>query len=368
MKIIAYYLPQFHPVPENNAWWGAGFTEWTNVGRAKKYYRGHDQPKVPKDLGYYDLRVSDVRKQQAELAKRAGVDAFCYWHYWFGNGKRLLEMPFNEVLKTNEPDLPFCLGWANESWKAKVWDSASTKRDRLLIEQQYPGEKDHVDHFYSLLNAFKDIRYLRVFKKPVFVIYKPFLIPEVESFIAKWNDLARLENLSDGFHFIGHTEKSGDISSILRMGFNAVNIVRNGEQAHNKELIRKIIFPALMYKIFGMPLKIEYSLIMKYFVQDDERNSNIYPSIIPNWDHTPRSGRRGTVYHNSTPELFAKHVGDVFEVVRKKKADDQVIFLKSWNEWGEGNYMEPDIKFGMQYIDVLGALRRKNDYSTVFDA
>jgi hypothetical protein len=361
VKIIAYYLPQFHPVDENNTWWGSGFTEWTNVGKAKKYFRDHYQPKVPKDLGYYDLRISEVRNQQAELAKRAGVDAFCYWHYWFGNGRRLLEMPFNEVLKSGEPDFPFCLGWANESWKAKVWDSGSSKRDRILIEQQYPGEQDQYDHFYVLLDAFRDVRYFRVKGKPVFVIYKPFLMPDVEKFIATWNDLARKENISDGFHFIGHTDKSCDISPILKMGFNAVNIVRNGEQATNKELLRKIIFPALIYKIFRRPLKIEYSLISKYFIQDQERNSNIYPSIIPNWDHTPRSGRKGTVYHNSTPELFAKHVSSVLEVVKKKEESDQIIFLKSWNEWGEGNYMEPDLRFGMQYIDVLGKLLRQNN-------
>ena len=361
MKIIAYYLPQFHPIDENDNWWGSGFTEWTNVGKAIKYYRDHYQPKVPKDLGYYDLRIPKVRIQQAELAKRAGVDAFCYWHYWFGNGRRLLEMPFNEVLKSGEPDFPFCLGWANESWKAKVWDSGSTKRDRILIEQQYPGEQDQIDHFYVLLDAFRDARYLRVNGKPIFVIYKPFLMPDVVKFIAKWNELAYIENISDGFHFIGHTEKSSDISPILKMGFNAVNIVRNGEQANNTELMRKIIYPALMYKLFRKPLKIEYSLISKYFIQDQERNSNIYPSIIPNWDHTPRSGRRGSVYHNSTPALFAKHVKSVMEVVKKKEECDQIIFLKSWNEWGEGNYMEPDLRFGMQYIDVLGELRRQND-------
>lgn len=361
MKIIAYYLPQYHPITENNDWWMTGFTEWMNVGKAKKYYKDHYQPKVPKDLGYYDLRIPDVRKQQAELAKEAGVDAFCYWHYWFGKGKRLLEMPFNEVLKSGEPDFPFCLGWANESWKAKVWDYSSTKRDRTLIEQLYPGEQDHVDHFYVLLDAFKDRRYLRRCGKPIFVIYKPFLLPGVEEFISLWNKLAYKEGLADGFHFVGHTEKSDDVPTILKMGFSAVNIVRNGEYAYNSDLIKRILFPTLMYKFFKQPLKIDYSLMIKYFIQDQERESNIYPSIIPNWDHTPRSGRKGSIFHNSTPELFAKHVQSVLDVVNKKDIDDQIVFLKSWNEWGEGNYMEPDLRFGKQYIEVLGELRRKND-------
>ena len=361
MKIIAYYLPQYHPITENNEWWGTGFTEWTNVGKAKKYYRGHYQPKVPKDLGYYDLRIPEVRKQQAKLAIEAGVDAFCYWHYWFGNGRRLLEMPFNEVLKSGEPDFPFCLGWANESWKAKVWDYNSTKKDKTLIEQVYGGEEDHKQHFYSLLEAFKDKRYLRKNNKPIFVIYKPFLVPDIENFISIWNVLAIKEGISDGFHFVGHTEKSKELHSILKMGFNAVNIVRNGEYAYNKDLIRKILIPTILYKFFKQPLKINYSLMIKYFTQDQEKEANIYPSIIPNWDHTPRSGIKGSVFHDSTPELFAKHIQEVFKVVEIKEVDDQIVFLKSWNEWGEGNYMEPDLKFGKKYIEVLGALRKKYD-------
>lgn len=356
MKIIAYYLPQYHPFKENNQWWGTGFTEWTNVGKAKKYFKNHYQPKVPKDLGYYDLRIPEVRAKQAELAKEAGVDGFCYWHYWFGNGRRLLEMPFNEVLKSGEPDFPFCLGWANESWKAKVWDFNSTKRDRTLIEQLYPGDQDYKDHFYEILDAFKDNRYMRKNNKPIFVIYKPFLIPDVKNLIEIWNELAKIEGV-EGIHFIGHTEKSSNIESILNMGFNAVNVVRNGEYAHNRKLLKKILIPTILYKLFKRPLKISYALMIKYFVQNEEKASNVYPSIIPNWDHTPRSGHKGSVFHNSTPELFADHVKDVFNIVKDKEEEDKIIFLKSWNEWGEGNYMEPDLKFGKKYIEVLGKLR-----------
>jgi hypothetical protein len=359
MKIIAYYLPQFHPVKENNEWWGNGFTEWTNVGKAKKYFRGHYQPKVPKDLGYYDLRISEVRKQQADLAVESGVDAFCYWHYWFGNGKRLLEMPFNEVLKSGEPKLPFCLGWANESWKAKVWDSTSIKKDVTLIEQLYPGEEDYTQHFYALLDAFKDKRYLRKNNKPIFVIYKPFLFSDIKNFIKLWNELAIKEGISEGIHFIGHTEKTSEIDNLLSLGFEAVNIVRNGEYAHNRKLIKKIILPTIMYKFFKQPLKIKYSLMIKFFVQDSEKRQNVYPSIIPNWDHTPRSGNKGSLFLDSTPELFAKHVEEVFDVVKEKDDNNQLIFLKSWNEWGEGNYMEPDLKFGKKYIEILGSLKTK---------
>lgn len=358
MKIIAYYLPQYHPIKENNDWWGSGFTEWTNVGKAKKYFSDHYQPKVPKDLGYYDLRLPNVRNQQADLAREAGIDGFCYWHYWFGNGRRLLEMPFNEVLKTGEPDFPFCLGWANESWKAKVWDFNSTKRDRTLIEQLYPGKDDIVNHFYAVLEAFRDDRYLKKNGKPIFVIYKPFLVPDCYNFINIWRELAFKEGL-EGIHFVGHTEKSADINSILKLGFDSINIVRNGEYAYNKNLLRQILIPSFIYKFLRRPLKINYSLMIKYFVQKEELANNVYPSIIPNWDHTPRSGRKGSIFHNSTPELFAKHVKDVFNVIRNKDEDDQIIFLKSWNEWGEGNYMEPDLKYGKKYIEVLGSLKKK---------
>ena len=357
MKIIAYYLPQYHPFKENNEWWGNGFTEWTNVGKAKKYFKDHYQPKVPKDLGYYDLRIPEVRKQQADLAREAGINGFCYWHYWFGNGKRLLEMPFNDVLKSEEPDFPFCLGWANESWKAKVWDFNSTIRDRTLMEQLYPGNEDYKDHFYAILAAFKDKRYIRINNKPIFVVYKPFLLPDANNFIKIWNILAIKEGL-EGIHFIGHIEKSSSIESVLKMGFDSINIVRLGEYAFNKKLLRRILIPTILYKLFKKPLKINYSLMIDYFVQNEERANNVYPTIIPNWDHTPRSGHKGSIFHNSTPELFAKHVKDVFSAVENKSPSDQIVFLKSWNEWGEGNYMEPDLKFGKKYIEVLGELKR----------
>ena len=178
VEIIAFYLPQFHPMPDNDEWWGKGFTEWTNVGKAKALFKGHNQPRVPADLGYYDLRLPIVREQQVELAKEAGVTAFCYWHYWFGNGKRLMADIFNEVLKTGKPDFPFCLGWANHSWYAKNWNSDGTSTNKLLIEQIYPGIDDEKMHFAFLLKAFKDPRYVKIDNKPFLLIFDPISIPE----------------------------------------------------------------------------------------------------------------------------------------------------------------------------------------------
>jgi hypothetical protein len=359
MKVIAYYLPQYYPFKENNEWWGEGFTEWTNVGRAKQLFRGHDQPKVPKDLGYYDLRIPEVREMQVKLAIEAGVTGFCYWHYWFGNGKQLLNMPFKEVLNSGKPDFPFSLGWANESWKAKVWNINDTSQDKLLIEQLYPGIDDIEAHFYSILPALKDKRYIRIDDKPIFVIYKPLLLPNAKEFIEIWDKLANENNLSDGFFFIGHTVNIKEKSKILNLGFNAVNIVRTGEYRFNNDVIKKIPYKLFKFKFFGRPLKLNYSFISKYFVQDYDKEEDLIPTIIPNWDHTPRSGKRGVVFHNSTPKLFKKHIVKVLEVIKNKKR--KVAFLKSWNEWGEGNYMEPDLKNGKKYIKVLSEALKKNN-------
>ena len=183
-RLISFYLPQFYPTPENDEWWGKGFTEWTNVGRAKPLFKGHYQPRVPADLGYYDLRIPEVREQQAALAKEAGIEGFCYWHYWFA-GRRLLDTVFKEVVESGKPDYPFCLCWANHSWYAKTWDPKVP--DKLLIEQTYPGEQDYIDHFYAMLPAFKDERYMRVNGKPIFGLFSPLDIPEPEVFFNLWN-------------------------------------------------------------------------------------------------------------------------------------------------------------------------------------
>ena len=174
MKVIAFYLPQYHPTPHNNEWWGEGFTEWTNVAKAPKLFWGHYQPKVPADLGFYDLRIPEVREKQAELAKYAGVDGFCYYHYWFGNGRVELETPFNEVLKTGKPDFPFCLCWANETWSRKFWNKdGNVAQSTTLAEQTYPGMDDIISHFMNVLPAFKDPRYIKQDGMPVFMIYRP---------------------------------------------------------------------------------------------------------------------------------------------------------------------------------------------------
>ena len=171
-RVIAYYLPQFHPIPENDAAWGPGFTEWTNVAKAKPLFRGHQQPRIPADLGFYDLRLPEVREQQAQMAREAGIEGFCYWHYWFGHGKMLLQRPFEEVLQSGKPDFPFCLAWANHDWTTSTWQSQGGSK--MIAKQEYPGEKDYIAHFNYCLAAFRDHRYITVDGKPLFAIYDPY--------------------------------------------------------------------------------------------------------------------------------------------------------------------------------------------------
>ena len=354
-KIIAFYLPQFHPTPDNDKWWGKGFTEWTNVGKAKPLFKGHYQPKVPADLGYYDLRLPEVREAQAELAKEAGIYGFCYYHYWFGNGKEELELPFNEVLRLGKPDFPFMLCWANESWHKKFWnkDGVGSSKE-ILIEQTYPGEQDHIDHFYRLLPAFKDPRYIQINGKPAFMIYKPLEFPNIKEFIALWNNMAIKEGFN-GIYFIGHVQNFKDIEKIKNFkefGLNAVNtaLVWNPRDILSDQ--KMFLWKNRFYKrILARPLSFKYKKMMPYFISPYNKLQNFFPTIIPNWDHSPRSGINGYIINDSTPEDFITHIKQVLEIV--KEFDEPIIFLKAWNEWGEGNYMEPDLKYGKGYILAL---------------
>lgn len=347
VRVLALYLPQYHPIPENDEWWGKGFTEWTNVGKAKPLFYRHYQPKVPADLGYYDLRLAEARDAQAEMARKYGVEGFCYWHYWFGGGKRLLERPFLEVLATGKPDFPFCLAWANESWRGF---HHGLKNRQVLIEQRYPSKQDYIDHFNALLPAFKDPRYICVDDKPLFMVFQPHQLPNAPHFIKLWQELAK-ENGLKGIHFVGQTYSASQVDSIIGMGFDAVNIVRLFDYK-KKRVFGIYLLRKLRTLLLGSPRIIPYREAMKTFVGEEEERDNVYPTIIPNWDHTPRTGRKGLVFHNSTPELFSQHLKSISDVV-KKKTSEKIVFIKSWNEWAEGNYMEPDLRYGTAYLERL---------------
>lgn len=353
VRVIAFYLPQYHPTSDNDKWWGKGFTEWTNVGKAKPLFKGHYQPKVPADLGYYDLRLPEVREAQAQLALEAGIEGFCYYHYWFGNGKQELELPFNEVLRLGKPNIPFCLCWANESWHSKFWNMDGSIHKKCLIEQKYDTKEGHINHFNTLLPAFKDKRYIYVDGKPLFMIYKPFEFEGVSEFIALWNLMAK-ENGLMGIHFVAHLFQDinqATVDKLHRMGFDSVNTMRLHIGFGAERTLINRIWGRIKMATNSIPRAREYRDVYPYFLSDIDKNEDVYPTIIPNWDHTPRSGSAGTILLNSTPELFKKHIREVMNVMSHK--ENKIVFLKSWNEWGEGNYMEPDLKYGHGYIDAL---------------
>lgn len=348
-RIIAMYLPQFHPTDENNDWWGPGFTEWTNVAKARPLFKSHYQPHIPADLGFYDLRLPEARQAQADMAARYGIEGFCYWHYWFGNGKLLLEKPFSDVLKSGEPNYPFCLSWANHSWKKKLW-SADGIGDRLLIEQLYPGEEDIINHFQYVLTAFNDSRYIKINNKPMFGVFAPLEHPHMKLFIDIWNQLA-VENGLDGIYFVGH----GNIRNreeILSLGFDAFNDVTMFDILYNENPIRRF-YMKVRARLLGWPITYRYKDAMKYWCHKESKYTNTIPSIFPNWDHSPRSGKKGIILTDANPKLFRQHVMEVLDLIKDKPVEERIAFIKSWNEWGEGNHMEPDLEYGRGHLEAL---------------
>lgn len=373
-RVIAFYLPQFHPIPENDKWWGKGFTEWTNVAKAKPLFRGHYQPRIPADLGFYDLRLPEVREQQAELAREAGIEGFCYWHYWFGNGKMLLEKPFQEVLHSGKPDFPFCLGWANHSWKTGTWTRDGS--NQMIAEQKYLGENDYTMHFNYVLPAFQDPRYITVDGKPLFVIFDPYSLPI--DFILTWRKLA-IENGLPGIHFVGYTFNSlgrplynAQGEQITRGYFNTDEVQKYYNYL-TQELHFDAVIPIGTYRAeiltknrywFALQRKLstawninikalyQYDKVMRHYYAPEDCAENVYPSLLPQWDRSPRSGMNG-IYINSTPEKFEKTLKEALKLIENKQTEHKILFLKSWNEWAEGNYVEPDLKYGHGYLDVL---------------
>lgn len=349
-RALAFYLPQFYPTPENDMWWRKGFTDWTNVGRRTPLYRGHVQPKVPADLGYYDLRVPEVREQQAELARQAGIEGFCYWHYWFA-GRRLLDRVFNEVVLSGKPNFPFCLCWANHSWYAKNW--GGRQANRMLIEQTYPGEKDFVQQFYSMLPAFKDKRYIKVNNKPVYGIFSPTDFKKVAKlFFSTWNKLAK-DNGFDGFYFFAFVTDEAQIREVKEEGYSSIVYDPIFEARENeKQNILKRIHSKFNIKIAKRPYPVPYDKYAKYCIQAFTNHQDTLPCIYPNFDHSPRSGYMALILDKSTPEKWERLITEINMKFCNRDKEENFLFIKAWNEWGEGNYLEPDLTFGTGYINA----------------
>lgn len=373
-RVIALYLPQFHPIPENDLWWGKGFTEWTNVGKAKPLFKGHLQPRVPADLGYYDLRMPEVREAQAQMAKEAGIEGFCYWHYWFSHDKQLLERPFNEVLASGKPDFPFCLGWANHDWHNKSWkDEWRRIPEQTLMHMVYTNE-EYIKHFYDVLPAFKDKRYITVDNKPLFLVYSPLAFPDTKAFISLWQKLAK-ENGLDGIHFVGLGFSVSDeeitVKSILenkmpdRAAENYKKLLDVGYDAINSRGFKRAdyyafswgnkVWRAVARRLFKFtPIqKIKQKEINKYLYVKEDTWEQVYPTLLPNWDRTARAGRLTRLYYESTPQIFEEQIKKALTLVENRPFEHRILFLQSWNEWAEGNYVEPDLDYGHGYLEAL---------------
>ncbi len=346
-RLVAFFLPQFHPIPENDEWWGKGFTDWRNVVTAKPLFPGHYQPRIPADLGFYDLRLAEVRKSQAKLAKEFGIEAFCFWHYWF-NGKLLLERPLVEILKSGEPDFPFCLAWANENWTRR-WDGFDQD---ILQEQTYGGIKDHIAHFEWLVRFFKDPRYFKIDGKPVFLIYRPAQIPDLKEMISLWKKLAKESNLP-GLFLIAIKCSADAITDWKQKGFDG-------------ELIFQPLFAEILYRIRSarkmpidkMNLIFDYDEIVEVMAdlngQFVSRSETSFATVTPSWDNTPR--RKNTkpfILTNSSPETFERWLKHEIERIQSRKPEYRIVFINAWNEWAEENYLEPDLKFGLAYLEAV---------------
>jgi lipopolysaccharide biosynthesis protein len=347
-RLIAYYLPQFHPVPENDAWWGRGFTEWRNTAKARPLFPCHYQPHHPADLGFYDLRVPETRQAQADLARQYGIEGFCYYHYWFGDGRELLERPLQEVVDSGSPDFPFCICWANESWTG-VWHGLDKQ---TLIEQRYPGPEDDQAHFDRLLKAFKDPRYMRVDGRPIFVVYAPQYLPDATAFVERWQTMARRAGLS-GLYLVGVRRK--DQAAPEAHGFDGSIYHHFGKRRpppswrNPLEAIRGLILDLLR-----IPSLVSYERAISHSLPSHAEET-IFPNVVHAWDNTPRSGSRGLVLTGSSPDMFRRMLRRAFEFTRvtRRTPDSRLIFLKSWNEWAEGNHLEPDLKYGHAYLQVI---------------
>jgi hypothetical protein len=367
MRAIAYYLPQYHPVPENDKWWGRGFTEWTNVTKAKPLFAGHYQPRLPADLGFYDLRLPEVREQQADMARNAGLAGFCYYHYWFGNGKRLLERPFNEVVQQKKPDFPFMLCWANQTWQG-VWFGNDSPE--ILVEQVYPGKADYVEHFNALRSAFEDPRYITVGSKPVFHVYMPRRIPDLNLFVDTFRECAVKAGLKGIYLLATHCPNDWDPR---KHGFDG--IVSNNFHNARKDAETSFIKDkkSILGKIEGRikywmrekdiadrtkPFILDYSEFIKLISRWPDVDFDYFPQVVPDWDNSARAGKKSFIITGSTPELWLSHIQLASDYVKRYDEDRQLVFIKSWNEWAEGNYLEPDQRWGAKYLEELARLTK----------
>ncbi len=354
-RAIAFYLPQFHPIPENDLWWGNGFTEWTNVSRARPWFRGHEQPHIPGELGFYDLRVPEIRAQQVSLARKYGLYGFCYYYYWF-NGRRLLQRPLEEVLRTGQPDFPFCICWANENWTRR-WDGLEQD---ILLEQAHTEASD-LAFIHDVIPIFKDPRYIRVDGAPLLVVYRANILPNVHRTVEIWRTACR-EAGFPAVHLCA--AQTFGITDPLGMGFDAaVEFPPHGMSAGEigKLKGRDPDFDGKVY---------DYRDVVKYAISRPPVPYRRYRAVMTNWDNTPRRGARGHVYAHSSPQEYEMWLrAIVADADVTLPPGQRFVFINAWNEWAEGAHLEPDQRHGYAYLEATArALRQRSDWRGILRA
>ena len=371
MKVIAFYLPQFHSIPENDEWWGKGFTEWTNVKAAKPLFDGHNQPVEPLDGNYYNLLDNSTIKWQIELAKKYGVYGFCFYHYWF-DGHMLLQKPMENMLKDPDLNIPYCISWANENW-TNAWKANGNVK--TLIQQTYGKKDEWKRHFEYLLPFFKDPNYILENNKPFFIIYRPEIIPCLNEMLDYWNELAKLNGF-DGmvfayqqlsYHLLEGRDESrfkynieyqpgyarydlqmNQVSKTGKLAFEFRNTVRKIVSR-----VDKIIGSNISAKLTRTTLQTEsYDSLCHEIVNRKPDSEKAIPGMFVGWDNTPRRGKTGRVCLGATPEKFAKYLKLQIENAEKNYKKD-MLFIFAWNEWAEGGYLEPDTKNRYAYLEGL---------------
>jgi lipopolysaccharide biosynthesis protein len=349
-RLIAFYLPQYHPTPENDEWWGKGFTEWRNVVKGKPLFKGHYQPHFPGELGFYDLRIPEVRESQAELAREYGIYGFCYYHYWF-NGRRILERPFNEVLSSGKPDFPFCICWANENW-TRVWDGGS---NQILLAQNYSHEDD-LNHINSLIPALRDSRYIRINGKPLLLVYRSEHMPDPSRTAEIWREAAYSEGI--GEIYLSRVESFGSGVDPRTIGFDASTEFAPDWKNRGSFMFRH------RHHIWGAKL----GLMSKVFLENDvfvyqDMIDNMmkkplteyvrFRCVTPGFDNSVRRSTRAAISYGSTPERFGAWLNAVkMQTEQTRVGEERIAFINAWNEWAEGNHLEPDLKWGRGYLEA----------------
>jgi GT2 family glycosyltransferase len=351
IRSIAFYLPQYHPTPENDEWWGKGFTEWTNVTKAQPNFAGHYQPHIPSELGFYDLRIPEVREQQASLAGEYGVSGFCYYYYWF-NGKRLLSRPLDEILATGQPDFPFCLCWANENW-TRTWDGQDS---HVLIAQNHSLEDD-IAFIQSLFPALRDSRYIRIDGKPLILVYKVALLPDAARTVLAWRDQCRVAGIGEIYLACVHNSANPALNADPGMiGFDAaIEFPPSGRGVINSP-------PRQLLNVKFRGLCYDYIATMKKFMHAKCPPYMFFRGVMPSWDNTARRQDSGHIFLGSSPQAYAQWLETAAEwTARMHVGDERLLFINAWNEWAEGNHLEPDRKNGRAYLEATRTVMQRHN-------